>query len=78
MIYLNLVTTFYFKSLFHVNSSSTRSMDSFLWRRGEFFQGDDMIHGVHLLPDYHRISIDFVMDGCRYYNLPYETDAIDV
>jgi hypothetical protein len=34
-----------------------------------------MIHGAPLSSDHHRGLIDFVMDGCRDYNLPYEIDG---
>jgi hypothetical protein len=38
-------------------------------------RADGFIHGVPLSPDHHRVSIDYVMDGCREYNLPYEIDG---
>jgi hypothetical protein len=34
-----------------------------------------MIHGAPLLPDHHRILIDYVMDNCHDYQLPYSTDG---
>jgi hypothetical protein len=34
-----------------------------------------MIQGALLPSDHHRVSIDFVKDGCRDYNIPYEIDG---
>jgi hypothetical protein len=36
---------------------------------------DNMIHGGPLSPDHHRVTVDYVMDGCHIYNLPYEMDG---
>jgi hypothetical protein len=34
-----------------------------------------MIHGAPLSSDHHGVIIDYVMDGCCGYNLPYETEG---
>jgi hypothetical protein len=36
---------------------------------------DGMIHGAPLPPNHYRVSIDFLKDGYRDYNLPYEING---
>jgi hypothetical protein len=53
-------------------------MGSFMWLRGVLPREDGMIHGALLPLDHHMVSIDFMMDDYRDYNLPYERMVLDV
>jgi hypothetical protein len=53
-------------------------MGSFMWQMGEFFRlprEDGITHDTPLSPNHHRVSIDYVMDDYRGYNLPYAMDG---